>query len=80
MLLDRYKDEKLLKFLEECSFLDPRFKNLSWLTSEHKEVVQERIVQHVMQLHKSEEQEPDGNQSDDVLEVATNNEITCNPS
>lgn len=40
----RYTDGKTVAFLEECAFLDPRFKSLSWLPESKQQQVHSRIL------------------------------------
>ena len=40
----RYKHADNVKYLEECSALDPRFKGLSWLPAEESAAVYSRVT------------------------------------
>ena len=43
----RYTDVNSIKFLERCSALDPRFKELAWLSPEGIEAVYTRLIQSI---------------------------------
>lgn len=66
----RYTDAKLVEFLEECSFMDPRFKCLSWLPEDKRLEVYDRVARKILEISKAEIDDNDdrvANDNDDSV-------------
>lgn len=70
----RYTDPSLVKFLEECSALDIRFKSLWWLNQMEKEVVYERITSKMILHHQQQTGESGDRAATSSSRTSSNNE------